>query len=70
MSEDALKGLFLVIVIVVFSAMAGVFVGNVMTVNYYREEALNRGFAEYNSATGDWQWKGEPAPELKKEKSP
>lgn len=23
----------------------------------YKQEAIERGFAEYNSITGDWQWK-------------
>jgi hypothetical protein len=27
-----------------------------------REEAVKRGFAEYDSKTGNWQWKGEAAP--------
>lgn len=28
-------------------------------INVYRQQAIQRGYAEYNQKTGEWQWKGE-----------
>lgn len=32
-----------------------------------KREAIQKGFAEYNSRTGDWQWKSQPNVEMTQE---
>lgn len=39
--------------------LGGCTLGTQLTGTRYREEAIKRGYAEYNATTGEWQWKGE-----------
>lgn len=57
MSDDARfsLGFGLFVGVCVFT---GFMIGRGFTQAKYREEAIKRGFAEYNATTGEWQWKG------------
>ena len=46
-----------VIAIVILSFFAGRWSGSSDTESHYRKEAVDRGYAEYNSKTGIWEWK-------------
>jgi len=39
--------------------VSGLAIGSRATSNVWREEAINRGVAEYNQSSGEWQWKPE-----------
>jgi len=53
------KGLMFITVIVAL-LMVGIttyFISSGVTEDKYRQAAIERGFAEYNQQTGEWQWK-------------
>jgi len=43
--------------IVICLTVTTFFVGMKIGINAYRLQAIERGFAEYNSTNGIWQWK-------------
>jgi hypothetical protein len=49
--------------VVLCSVVLAVFMGRLngvdTGVNRMQQEAIERGYAEYNSTTGKWQWKGD-----------
>ena len=47
-------GILIAMVIIFF---AGLFIGSMHEEDYYQNSAVKAGYAEYNSITGDWQWK-------------
>ncbi len=45
----------------VIGAIFATFLAHVVTAEHYQEEAIARGFAEYDGTTGQWQWMEEEA---------
>jgi len=43
---------------VIVGLVAGVVLCGVVVSCSFRTQAIEKGFAEYNQTTGDWQWKG------------
>ncbi len=64
------KGLFEFIaiflggVIFICGVCTGVPIGEHRKISQWQKETVQRGYAEYNATTGQWQWKGEK-PEVK-----
>lgn len=47
------------IVVGIVCLFGGCFIGYDIGKTYYRQQAIERGFAEYDAKTGQWRWKGE-----------
>lgn len=58
MSDDDLWKLIVSIANVVFT-LGAYFTGLQISKWRYRNEAIERGFSEYDQRTGEWKWKGE-----------
>lgn len=54
---DPSVGLGFVIVIVIISVFIGVLVGFGIGESCYKKQAIEHGCAQYNTKTGDWEWK-------------
>lgn len=51
-----------IVFITCISVVLGMLLGFLTTNSHYQTEAIEKGFAEYNQVTGEWQWK-EPTKE-------
>jgi len=56
MTNEEIAGIFMLIVGIV-ALIFGVYLGFNVGEASIKEEAVQQGFAEYNSSTGEWQWK-------------
>jgi len=45
-----------IVMVVVF---IGAWVGAATSEAYYKKQAIERGYAQYNTETGDWEWKSQ-----------
>ena len=48
----------IMVIIIIFAFLAGGMVGSGSKGLEFQKEAVQKGFAEYNQVTGEWQWKG------------
>jgi hypothetical protein len=57
--DDVMAVVFAVvsIIIISISVFLGFSAGADCAIKDYRKQAIDRGFAEYDSVTGDWKWK-------------
>ena len=54
--------LILTLIIMIISSGLGYMWGSNVTYSKMEKQAIEAGCAEYNSVTGDWQWKDLPKP--------
>jgi hypothetical protein len=59
MGDDGGNGICFFLGLVAGAVIGGVIMGS-MTSAGWRAETVNRGFAVYDSKTGEWQWKEAP----------
>lgn len=53
MSRETSEMVIFSITAIVLSFLMGVLIDNMI----FKNEAIQKGYAEYNQTTGDWQWK-------------
>ncbi len=54
-------GITMVILLLVgMGFLLGFGIGNALNERRMEKEAIEKGYAEYNQQTGDWQWKEKP----------
>ena len=55
MGDDDVKSIIVSVLIIGF--VAGFWLGGFTIASQYREQAIERGYAEHDSQTGEWEWK-------------